>query len=155
MSLRCDSLLLEAGENLGHAIGRDRLDEIVIDHDRRREPTRAEAFHFDHTVLAVRRRLAQLLAARVEPYSPGKVSLRLNVRMTNNNRYDANFWAASFRLSSNGTLIAPNSDLDELIAANSSKDAEIEFILPDSLATAGLQMGDVGEGKPSIPLVLK
>src|SRR5215469_4683438 len=69
----------------------------------------------------------QLLAARVEPYSPGKVSLRLNVRMTNNNRYDANFWAASFRLSSNGTLIAPNSDLDELVASNSSKDAEIEF----------------------------
>jgi hypothetical protein len=97
----------------------------------------------------------QLLAARVEPYSPGKVALRLGVRMTNNNRYDANFWAASFRLSSNGALIAPNSDLDELVAANSSKDAEIEFILPDSLAAAGLQMGDVGDGKPSLPLTLQ
>lgn len=75
--------------------------------------------------------------------------------MTNNNRFDANFWAASFRLSSNGTLIAPNSDLDELVASNSSKEAEIEFILPDDLASAGLQMGDVGEGKPTIPLVLK
>ena len=97
----------------------------------------------------------QLLAARVDPYSPGKVALHLSVRMTNNNRYDDNFWAASFRLSSNGTLIAPNSDLDELIAANSSKDAEIEFILPDNLASAGLQMGEVGEGKPTILLSLQ
>jgi hypothetical protein len=97
----------------------------------------------------------QLLAARVEPYSPGKVALHLGVRMTNNNRYDVNFWAASFRLSSNGALVAPNSDLDELVAANSSKDAEIEFILPDNLASAGLQMGEVGEGKPTIPLALQ
>ena len=97
----------------------------------------------------------QLMAARVEPYSPGKVALHLSVRMTNNNRFDANFWAASFRLSSNGALTAPNSDLDELVAANSSKDADIEFILPDNLTTAGLQMGDVGEGKPTLPLVLK
>jgi hypothetical protein len=97
----------------------------------------------------------QLLAARVEPYSPGKVALHLSVRMANNNRFDANFWAASFRLSSNGELIAPNSDLDELVASNSSKDADLEFILPDNLATVGLQMGDVGEGKPAIPLALK
>jgi hypothetical protein len=75
--------------------------------------------------------------------------------MTNNDRFDANFWAASFRLSSNGELIAPNSDLDELVASNSSKAADLEFILPDNLATVGLQMGDVGQGKPVIPLALK
>jgi hypothetical protein len=95
-----------------------------------------------------------LLSAQLEPYSPGKNALHLKIRMTNNGRYDANFWAASFRLLVDNSLEAPQSDLDDLVPGNSSKEAEIIFVVPASSSTVGLQMGEVGEGKPTIPLNL-
>jgi hypothetical protein len=97
----------------------------------------------------------KLLSARVAPYAPDKVSLRLTVRMTNNNRFDANFWAASFRLLVDGSLQAPANNLDELVASHSAKEGEIEFVIPANTSTVGLQMGDVGEGKPSISIDLR
>ncbi len=94
----------------------------------------------------------RLLSARVAPYSPDKTSLHLTVRMTNNGRYDTNFWAASFRLLVDGSLQAPTNDLDDVVSSNSTREGEVEFVIPSNTATAGLQMGDVGEGKPTIPL---
>jgi hypothetical protein len=96
----------------------------------------------------------KLLAARVDPYSPDKVSLHLTVRMTNNGSYPANFWAASFRLSVNGTLQAPDNDLNELLPSNSSKQGDVEFVIPAATSSAGLQMGDVGDSKPTITITL-
>jgi hypothetical protein len=95
-----------------------------------------------------------LLAARVSPYAPGQVTLDLTIRMTNRNSYDANFWAASFRLAVNGALVAPSNDLDELVPANSAKEAEVDFVIPANIATAGLEMGDVGPGKPALVIQL-
>jgi len=97
----------------------------------------------------------KLLSARLSPYSPGQVSLQFTVRMTNNNNADANFWANSFRLLVNGSLQAPANDLDELVAANSSKEGMVEFVISTNTPKVGLQMGDVGEGKPALIIRLK
>src|SRR5215469_2099476 len=97
----------------------------------------------------------KLVSARLSSYAPGKVSLRLAIRMTNNGRFDANFWAASFRLWVDESLQGPVNDLNEIVAPHSANDAEVEFVIPDSVSTVGLQMGDVGEGKPTLHLDLQ
>src|SRR3712207_8740373 len=48
-------------ENLGHALGRHRLDELLVDHDRGREAARAEALDFDDRESPVLRGHAELL----------------------------------------------------------------------------------------------
>ena len=96
-----------------------------------------------------------LLSARVSPYAPGQVALDLTVRMTNNDRFDANFWSKSFRLLVNGALQPPVNDLDDVAPANGAKEATIEFVIPANTSTVGLQMGDVGEGKPAITIHLQ
>ena len=96
----------------------------------------------------------QLLSARLDPYSPDKVTLHLTVRMTNNGKYPTNFWASSFRLLLDGSLQAPTNDLNELVASNSSGTGSVDFVIPASTSVAGLQMGDVGQGKPVINLQL-
>ena len=96
----------------------------------------------------------QLLSAQISPYAPGKIALRLGVRMINNGNYSANFWAASFRVVADGILLAPDSDLDDVLAPHATREAVLEFVIPESTSTVGLQMGDVGEGKPTIPIAL-
>jgi len=97
----------------------------------------------------------KLISAHLSSYAPGKASLRLAIRMTNNGRFDANFWAASFRLWVDESLQAPVTDLNEIVAPHSANDAEVEFVIPDNVSTVGLQMGDIGEGKPTISLDLQ
>jgi hypothetical protein len=97
----------------------------------------------------------KLLSARLEPYSSDKVSLHLSVRMTNNDRFPANFWSDSFRLIVDGSLQAPTNSLNELLPSNSSKDGDVEFAIPAGVSTVGLQMGNVGDGKPAISINLK
>ena len=96
----------------------------------------------------------KLLSARVDSHSPDTVSLHLVIRMTNNNRFAANFWAASFRLAVNGALQAPENDLDETVSAHSSREGNVEFVIPANVTTVGLQMGVVGDGKPTLELHL-
>ncbi len=97
----------------------------------------------------------KLISARIEPYSPDKVSLRLTVRMTNNDRFDANFWAASFRVLVGGSSQSPTNNLDELVSGHSAKEGDVEFVIPANISTVGLQMGDVGEGRPTITINLQ
>lgn len=97
----------------------------------------------------------KLLSARLEPYSFDKVSVHFSVRMTNNSRFTANFWADSFRLWVDGSVQAPINSLNEIISSNSVMDGDLEFVIPASASTVGLQMGDVGEGKPMIPIDLR
>jgi archaellum component FlaG (FlaF/FlaG flagellin family) len=94
------------------------------------------------------------VAARVDPYSLDKVSVHFTVRMTNIGSYPANFWADSFRLLVDGTLQAPSNYLNDVLPANSAKEGDVEFVIPAATSTAGLQMGDVGDGKPSIAINL-
>src|SRR5258705_13011042 len=55
----------QRGEERGHRLRRHRLDELLVDHQRRGEAARAETFHFDHGVLPVGGRDAELLASGV------------------------------------------------------------------------------------------
>lgn len=96
-----------------------------------------------------------VLAARLDRYGPNKLSLTFEVRMTNKGRYPANFWAASFRLLIDGVLRAPENNLDELVDGHSAKEGSVEFVIPDTTTDVGLQMGEVGEGAPTIPIALK
>lgn len=96
-----------------------------------------------------------LLSARINPYSPSERALDFTIRMANNADYDANFWAASFRLSVNGALQSSTGDLDEVVSAHSAREGVVEFLIPANTAEVGLQMGDVGEGKPIITIPLQ
>lgn len=106
------------------------------------------------TEIRVGQAVYKILSARLDRYAPNKLSLKLEVRMTNNDRYDANFWAASFRLLVDGVLQAPVNDLNELVAGHSAKEGSVEFVIPDSTTDIGLQIGEVGEGAPTIPIAL-
>jgi hypothetical protein len=97
----------------------------------------------------------KVLAAQLDRYGPNKLSLRFEVRLTSNGRYGANFWAASFRLLVDGVLRAPVNDLNELVDGHSSKEGMVEFVIPDTTTDVGLQIGEVGEGAPTIPIALK
>ncbi len=96
-----------------------------------------------------------VLTARLERYAPNKLSLRLEVRMTNNGRYPANFWASSFRLLVDDVPRAPENDLNEVVKDHSAKEGIVEFVIPDTTTAAGLQIGDVGKDAPTISLDLK
>lgn len=93
-----------------------------------------------------------LVSAEAEPYAQNKLVLKLKVRMANNDRYDANFWSASFRLVEDGVLQAPTSELNEIVAGNTSKEAAITFVVAASSKKLELQMGNVGEGAPALLL---
>lgn len=97
----------------------------------------------------------KLLSVRVEPYTPDTDSIHFTVRMTNDADFGANLWAASFRLSVNGSLQSPTNNLDEIVPAHSAKEGEVEFVVPANASTVGLQMGDVGDGKPTIAIDLQ
>lgn len=97
----------------------------------------------------------KILAARLERYAPGKLSLRFDVRMNNNGRFGANFWGDSFRLRVDGVSRAPDNFLDELVAAHSAKEGVVEFVIPDATTDVGLQVVEVGENAPAIPISLK
>jgi len=75
--------------------------------------------------------------------------------MTNNGKYPANFWAASFRLLVDGVPRAPENDLNELVDSHSAKEGMVEFVILDPATDVGLQIGGVGEGMPTIPIALK
>jgi hypothetical protein len=97
----------------------------------------------------------RVLAAQLDQYAPNKLSFRVEVRMTNNGRYPANFWAASFRLLVDGVPRSPANNLNELVDANSAKEGIVEFVIPDTTTVVGLQIGEVGEGAPAISIALK
>ena len=95
-----------------------------------------------------------LVSGHVEPSGPDRLMLRIGVRMTNNGTNPANFWSASFRLTLGDDVIAPVNLLDELVDAKSSKMGDLTFQIPANTKQLGLQMGEVGPGKPAISLHL-
>jgi len=97
----------------------------------------------------------KILAARLDQYAPNKLSLKFEVRMINNGKYPANFWAASFRLLADGVPRAPENNLNELVDGHSAKEGTVEFVIPDTTTSVGLQIGEVGEGAPTIPIALQ
>lgn len=94
-----------------------------------------------------------LLSATVSPQTAEKDALRIQVRMMNNNGYDANFWDRSFRLMLDDMPTAPSSDLNELVPARSAKEGAVLFVLPRGTASAKLEIS-YGNERTLIPLAL-
>lgn len=74
--------------------------------------------------------------------------------MTNRDRFDANFWDASFRLVVGADTIAPSGGLNELVPGDSSKSGTVLFVVPDTTRTAALKV-KFYEGDRTIPFELR
>jgi hypothetical protein len=91
----------------------------------------------------------KILEARLEPASTEHDLLKFKVRVTNNDRYDMNFWDRSFRLAINGIRQAPTNTLNELVESQSSQEGEVVFEIPVNTQAATLQIM-YGESKTDI-----
>jgi len=94
-----------------------------------------------------------LLSATLSPQTAEKDALRIQIRMLNNNTYDANFWDRTFRLIVDGVPTAPESNLNEIVAGRSAKDGTVMFVLPRGTASVNLQI-DYADQQTLIPLAL-
>jgi hypothetical protein len=97
----------------------------------------------------------KVIAAQLDRYGPNKLLLRFEVRMTINRDSAATFSADSFRLLIDGVLRAPKNKLFEIVRGHSAMEGIVEFVIPDTTTDVGLQVGEVGEGAPVIPIALK
>jgi hypothetical protein len=95
----------------------------------------------------------KILAAELDRSNSSTLLLRFVVRLTNNGRYDANFWNASFRLLVDGVPRSPVGNLNELVAGHSAKEGTVEFTIPDQTPRVILQL-NVGGEVADIPIDL-
>jgi|GEM_PF-2719575 len=94
-----------------------------------------------------------LLKAEVSPQTTEKDVLLIRLRMMNHDTFDANFWDRSFRLIVDGVPMAPKSDLNELVAAQSAKEGDVIFVVPRG-TTGGKLKITYADGSTEIPLAL-
>lgn len=94
-----------------------------------------------------------LLKAEVSPQTTEKNALQIRLRMLNENRFDANFWDRSFRLIVNGVPMAPESNLNEVVPAQSAKEGDVIFVVPRETTGANLKI-TYGDDSTEIPLAL-
>jgi TIR domain-containing protein len=71
-----------------------------------------------------------LLSAAVTPTANDTNELTLRFRFTNQGRYDANAWDATFRLAADGQTLAPTGGLNEIVHALSSMEGIVVFTVP-------------------------
>lgn len=95
-----------------------------------------------------------LLKAEVSTRTTEKDALQIRLRMTNHDRFDANFWDRSFRLIVNGVPIAPESNLNELVRAESAEEGDVLFVLPQEASEGTLRITHADEST-EIPLALE
>jgi hypothetical protein len=94
-----------------------------------------------------------LLRAEVSPRTTAKNALQIRVRMTNHDRFDANFWDQSFRLLLNGVPMAPESGLNELVRAESAQEGDVLFVIPHGTTEGTLRITHADE-TTEVPLAL-
>jgi len=95
----------------------------------------------------------RILSARLAPFNREKRSLVFSVRYTNNGRYPANFWVASFRLLVEDVPRAPTNSLNEVVAGESAKEGEVAFEVPADTTRVALRIS-AGDERTDIPFVL-
>lgn len=95
-----------------------------------------------------------ILQARLEAYNSENRSLKFTIRGFNDYTYPANFWDRSFRLLIDGTPLAPVSNLNEVVDAQSAKEGEIAFTIPAGTKQVILKIGDPGQASTQIPFQL-
>ncbi|WP_460663477.1 hypothetical protein [Kribbella swartbergensis] len=94
------------------------------------------------------------MSATTRPDANGKLALTVSVRMTNHDRYDANFWDANFRVIAGPDTYPASGGLNELVRGDSTKLGEVLFVLPDTTRAAVLKIKFI-EGDREIPFQLR
>jgi hypothetical protein len=94
-----------------------------------------------------------ILSARVVPLGNTTSELRVRVRFSNEGRYDANAWDASFRLAAAGNVLSPTSGLNELAPGHSLTQGIVTFTIPADAGKAVLRVIE-GDRVAEIPLDL-
>ena len=95
----------------------------------------------------------RILAAQVDRRNTETLALRFTVRMTNNERFPANFWGESFRLRVDGVPKAPVGDLNMVVPAQSVEEGVVEFVIPVTTQAVVLQVKQ-GDESTEIPVDL-
>jgi hypothetical protein len=69
------------------------------------------------------------------------------VRCSNDGRYAANFWDATFRLAAEGQVLAPTSNLNVLVSSHADRQELVSFEVPAGVTRAALRVlnGSSGE----------
>jgi hypothetical protein len=98
--------------------------------------------------------LYTLLSGSVAPHGAAN-ELRLRVRVSNEGRYDANLWDASFRLDAAGRTLSPTSGLNRLLAGHSIDEAIVTFDVPPGTGAATLRVLGGGDAAGELPLDLR
>ena len=75
-----------------------------------------------------------------QPWNPDSFSLRIQVRLHNDDTYGANFWGDTFRIVIDGVPRAPVSGLNEVVDGRSAEDGEVEFIVPSTAQSLVLRL---------------
>lgn len=94
-----------------------------------------------------------LLGATLSPRNSETDTLAIRVRMLNEGSYPTNFWDDEFRLLVDGVPRAPDSGLNELVAAESALDGEVTFAVPRAAADVQLRIL-FGDERSDVPLNL-
>jgi hypothetical protein len=103
--------------------------------------------------VAHRSLLYTLISGSVVPLGNGTSELRLRFRFSNEGRYDANAWDASFRLDLGGETLAPTGGLNEIVPGNSLRQWIVSFTIAGKPGPAVLRVID-GDRVAEIPLDL-
>jgi hypothetical protein len=97
--------------------------------------------------------LYTLISGTVLPLGNGTNELRLRFRFSNEGRYDANAWDASFRLAIGGETLSPSGSLNEIVPGNSLRQWIVSFTMPTRPGPAVLSVIE-GDRVAEIPLDL-
>jgi hypothetical protein len=81
-----------------------------------------------------------LLKAEVSRRNTEKDTLQIRLRMMNHNTSDANFYDQSFRLILDGAPIAPKSNLNKIVRAESAQEGDMLFVIPHGTADGALKI---------------
>jgi hypothetical protein len=103
--------------------------------------------------VAHRSLLFTLISGSVVPLGNGTSELRLRFRFSNEGRYDANAWDASFRLALSGEALAPTGGLNEIVPGNSLRQWIVAFTIAGKPGPALLRVIE-GDRVAEIPLDL-
>lgn len=95
----------------------------------------------------------RVLAAQLDRRNAETLTLRFTVRMTNGERFPANFWDESFRLRVDGVPKAPVGNLNKVVPAQSVEEGVVEFVIPATTQAVVLQVKQ-GDESTEIPIDL-
>jgi hypothetical protein len=94
-----------------------------------------------------------LISAAAAPDVDGSMRIDLEVKASNEDRYDLNFWDNTFRLHVGDNNYAPVSGLNELVPGNSTKAGKLSFVVPDDTTAAQLTIA-FQSGTKSVPVTI-